>query len=142
MPNIRWLIALITRLHRFTFLATDGRIGSSAFRMRFLLLGHVGRKSGLQRYTPLLCVEDEDRWIIVGSNGGDDRPPAWWLNVQTHPKAEVRYYRERVPVTAREAGESEYEALWAKLQQSYAFYDNYRTRTTRKIPVVVLERPE
>jgi len=140
MPNIRWLIALITRLHRFLFLATDGRIGSSALWMRFLLLGHTGRKSGIRRYTPLLCVEDEGRWIVVGSNGGDDRPPAWWLNLRANPEAEVRYYRERIAVEAREASEDEYEPMWARLQQSYSFYDDYRTRTDRKIPVVVLER--
>lgn len=140
MPNIRWLISLITRVHRFVFLATDGRVGSSMLWMRFLLLGHVGRRSGLQRYTPLLCIEDGNRWIIVGSNGGDDRSPAWWLNLQSHPEAEVRCYRERITVKAREASDAEYEALWAKLQQAYSFYDNYRTRTDRKIPVVVLER--
>ena len=140
MPNIRWLISLITRVHRFVFLATDGRLGSSLLWMRFLLLSHVGRRSGLRRYTPLLCIEEDSRWIVVASNGGDDRSPAWWLNLQSHPEAEVHYYREHIKVKAREASVIEYEALWAKLQQSYSFYDNYRTRTDRKIPVVILER--
>jgi deazaflavin-dependent oxidoreductase (nitroreductase family) len=142
MPNIRWLLSFITRLHRFVFLVTDGRLGSSMFWMRFLLLDHLGRRSGIRRQTPLLCIEDENRWIVVGSNGGDDRPPAWWLNLQSHPEAEIRYYRDRIAVKAREAREAEYDTLWAKLQSSYSFYDNYRTRTDRRIPVVVLERCE
>jgi deazaflavin-dependent oxidoreductase (nitroreductase family) len=142
MPNIRWLIALITRAHRFVFVATSGWLGSWMLWMRFLLLVHTGRRSGLQRMTPLLCVEDENRWIVVGTNGGDDRPPAWCLNLQSHPEAEIRYFRNRIRVKAREASATEYEILWAKLQNSYSFYDNYRTRTDRKIPVVVLERCE
>ena len=142
MPNIRWLIAFITRSHRFVFLATGGRIGSWMLWMRFLLLRHTGRRSGLLRDTPLLCVADQDRWIVVGTNGGDDRTPAWWLNLQSQPEAEVRYFRERVAVKARAASAAEYDELWAKLQGSYPFYDNYRTQTERKIPVVVLERCE
>ena len=142
MPNIRWLISLVTRVHRFVFLATDGRLGSSALSMRFLLLTHVGRRSGLNRQTPLLCIVDENRWVVVASTGGDDRPPAWWLNLQSHPEAEVRYYRARIAVKARDASAAEYDALWAKLQKSYSFYDSYRTRTDRKIPVVVLEKCE
>ena len=58
MPNIRWLILLIMRIHRFVFLSTDGRIGSSVLWMRFLLLGHVGRRTGVRRFTPLLCIEE------------------------------------------------------------------------------------
>jgi deazaflavin-dependent oxidoreductase (nitroreductase family) len=142
MPNIRWLISFITRSHRFMFLATGGRIGSWMFWMRFLLLSHTGRRSGVLRHTPLLCIEDEGRWIVVGSNGGDDRPPAWWLNLQNHPEVEILYFRDRIAVKARAASESEYEVLWAKLLKAYSFYDAYRTRTDRKIPVVVLERCE
>ena len=70
MPNIRWLIALQTRIHRFIYLLTGGRLGSRIFSMRFLLLYTVGRKSGLERITPLLCVPEEGRWLAAGSNGG------------------------------------------------------------------------
>jgi len=142
MPNIRWLLVLITRAHRFVFLSTDGRIGSSALWMRFLLLGHVGRRSGAKHYTPLLCVEDDAGWIIAGSNAGDERPPAWWLNLQEEPEAEVRFRRERFAVKARETSGAEYESMWARLRASYRFYDRYREQTQRKIPVVVLERTD
>jgi deazaflavin-dependent oxidoreductase (nitroreductase family) len=140
VPNIRWLLSLITRLHRFAYLATDGWIGSRTISMRFLVLFHLGRKTGLERITPLLCIVEDTRWIVIGSNAGDDRPPAWWLNLQHKPEVQVQYRRERVDVQAREVEDSEYDALWAKLQSAYPYYDNYRQRTDRKIPIVVLDR--
>jgi deazaflavin-dependent oxidoreductase (nitroreductase family) len=140
VPNIRWLIAFITRVHRFFYEATRGVIGPSVFHMRFLLLHNVGRRSGLHRITPLLCIVEDDRWIVVASNGGDDHPPAWWLNLESQPEARVQFRSETVAVKARQATGAERDVLWAKLQASYRYYDRYRERTTREIPVVLLER--
>lgn len=140
MPNIRWLLSVITRLHRFAYLATDGWVGARAFSMRFLLLFHTGRQTGLERITPLLCLAEGDRWIVVGSNAGDDRTPAWWLNLQHKPEATVQFRRARVPVTAREATGPEYEPLWQRLCDAYSYYDHYRERTQRHLPIVVLDR--
>ena len=142
MPNIRWLIALVTRIHRWVFVKTGGMLGSRLLHMRFLMITHVGRRSGLERKTPLLCVEEEGGWVVVASNGGDDRDPAWWLNLQLRPEARVQFGREDVAVVARRATQAEYEAMWEKLQSSYPYYDNYRKRTSREIAVVVLERSD
>jgi len=139
VPNIRWLIALQTRLHRFVYLLTGGRLGSRIFSMRFLLLYSVGRKTGLERITPLLCIPEAGRWLVAGSNGGDDRPPAWLLNLRARPEARVRFETEEQAVTAREACEEESVELWPKLEASYSYYGNYRERTARRIPVVILE---
>ena len=141
MPNIRWLIALQTRIHRFIYLLTGGRLGSRIFSMRFLLLYTVGRKSGLERITPLLCVPEEGRWLAAGSNGGDDRPPAWLLYLRARPEARVRFETQEHRVIAREATDEESVELWPRLEASYSFYANYRERTSRRIPVVVLDIP-
>src|SRR5262245_46736286 len=102
MPNIRWLLALITHVHRFLYLRTGGVIGHRAPGYRFLLLGNRGRRSGREYVTPLLYVGDGD-FVVVGSNAGDPRDPAWWKNLQAHPDTWVQVGRERIPVRARAA---------------------------------------
>ncbi|MBW2359252.1 MAG: nitroreductase family deazaflavin-dependent oxidoreductase, partial [Deltaproteobacteria bacterium] len=68
MHLIRLLLPIITLLHRAVFRWTGGRIGQRLFGLRFLILEHVGRKSGARRKTPLLCVEHEGSFLVVGSN--------------------------------------------------------------------------
>ena len=140
MPNIRWLIALITALHRFVYRTSGGWIGGRLPEQRFLLLTTTGRRTGQPRTMPLLYVRDGERFVVVGSNGGDDRPPAWWLNLQKDPAAHVQVGRRRLRVSARRARGAELDALWQRLDASYAYYADYRRRTSREIPVVVLER--
>jgi len=139
MPNIRWLLALITRFHRWLFLATDGRIGDRVLGFRFLLLEHVGRKTGAARKTPLLYVENEGRFLVAASNAGDAREPAWWLNLKSRPEAAVRLGRRTVLVKARAAGPVEQATLWPLLCESYSYFDAYRERAGREIPIVLLE---
>ena len=66
--------------------------------MPVLLLTTTGRRSGKSRTTPLLFVRDDDAFVVVGSNGGSDYVPAWWLNLRSNPGAEVEIGRGRVPV--------------------------------------------
>ena len=140
MPNIRWLLALITRLHRFVYRKSGGRIGANLGGSRMLLLEHVGRRTGAARSTPLLYVPDGERLIVAASNAGDDRPPAWWLNLRHKPEAAVQVGRDHYRVRAREADAAERERLWPLLEASYRYYADYRERTKREIPVVILER--
>jgi deazaflavin-dependent oxidoreductase (nitroreductase family) len=139
MPNIRWLLALITAVHRALYRATGGRIGARAGRARMLLLETVGRRTGQRRVTPLLYVEDAERFVVVASNAGDDRAPAWFLNLRKQPAAVIQVGAQRIAVAAREASTAESERLWPKLIASYRHYRDYRTRTQRRIPIVVLE---
>ena len=140
MPNIRWLLALITRFQRFLYLKTNGVLGARILWMRFLLLTTVGRRTGMRRVIPLLYVPDGDHWVVVASNAGDDRQPAWWLNLTGQPEARVQVGDEQHEVRARRAEGEELRRLWGLLESSYPYYSDYRVRTTREIPVVVLER--
>ena len=140
MPNVRWLLALITTVHRFLYRATGGRVGAKLAGQRMLLLEHVGRKTGRPRVTPLLYIEDGERLLLVASNAGDDRHPAWWLNLRERPEAVVQLGGSRVPVRARSAEGPERERLWPMLEACYPPYAEYRARTRREIPVVILER--
>jgi F420H(2)-dependent quinone reductase len=126
-------------MHRFVYQRSGGRIGGRLPGQRFLLLTTVGRRTGQARTMPLLYVRDRDHFVVVGSNGGDDRPPAWWLNLQADPGAQVQVDREHHRVRARRAEGDELAALWSGLEASYRHYADYRRRTSREIPVVVLE---
>jgi deazaflavin-dependent oxidoreductase (nitroreductase family) len=139
MPNIRWLLALITVLHRALYRATGGRLGAGAGSARFLLLETVGRRTGRPRVIPLLYVEDGDRFVVVASNAGDERDPAWLLNLRRNDEALIQVGTRRLSVRAREASQAEGERLWPKLLASYRRYREYRTHTERRIPIVVLE---
>jgi deazaflavin-dependent oxidoreductase (nitroreductase family) len=140
VPNVRWLLALITRVHRAIYVATGGRVGGNLLGIHVLLLTTVGRRSGRERVTPLLYVEAEKAFVVVASNAGDDRDPAWWLNLAARPEATVQAGRERHAVRARRATPAEEAELWPKLVAAYGPYARYRERTRRPIPVVLLER--
>ncbi len=140
MPNVRWLLALVTRVHRALYRLSGGRIGGSMAGIRVLLLTTLGRRSGLPRVLPLLYVEAEKGYVVVASNAGDDRAPAWWQNLRARPEASVQVGRERHAVRARRATPEEEAALWPKLIAAYGPYARYRERTRREIPIVILER--
>jgi F420H(2)-dependent quinone reductase len=144
VPNIRWLLALISSLHRWLYLATRGVIGHRIpiLDWRSLLLTHVGRKTGRAYTIPLLYVPDGEHFVVVGSNAGDAKPPAWWLNLQARPEARVQAGARVTAVRARLAQGEERARLWAALVANYRDYARYerKTRGTRELPVVVLER--
>jgi deazaflavin-dependent oxidoreductase (nitroreductase family) len=140
MPNVRWLLALITALHRTLYRLTGGRLGGSLGGMPMLLLSTRGRRSGRERTLPLLYVEDGKDWVVVASNAGDARDPAWWLNLRARPEASIQVGRERFAVRARRAGPEEAARLWPRLEAAYAPYARYRERAGREIPVVILAR--
>jgi deazaflavin-dependent oxidoreductase (nitroreductase family) len=139
MPNIRWLLAFITRCHRFVYLKSGGWLGGRSPGKRFLLLWNTGRKTGQQRITPLLYVGDGPRWIVVASNAGDTRPPAWWLNLEASPLTQVQVGRRQIDVRARRADGTESQRLWRILESAYSYFPEYRERAGREIPVVILE---
>jgi len=138
MPNIRWLIRLITTLHRFLYLATDGRLGGGTLGREFILLHHIGRKSGRAFITPLLCIEIAEGFAVMASNAGDPRFPSWWLNLERHPVTRVQHRRRKLVVRARKALGEERQALWDRLMHAYPFFDSYEARAGRELPVVVL----
>lgn len=140
MPNIRWLLALITAIHRFVYNASGGRLGSRLGGRPMLLLTNVGRKSGQVRVTPLLYIENGGSFVVVASNAGDDRDPDWWLNLQAKPETRVQVGPVQHAVRARRATADEAELLWPRLDEFYASYADYRARTRRDISVVILER--
>ena len=130
--------------HRWVYETSGGRIGRRipGVGAPMLLLYHVGAKSGVERNTPLLYVEDGDDVAIVASKGGNPRNPAWLHNLRANPETTVLIGHERRRVRAREAVGEERDRLYERASEAWAAYREYQKRTKRKIPVVVLERIE
>jgi deazaflavin-dependent oxidoreductase (nitroreductase family) len=126
------------RLHARVFRATGGRIGGRLVGLDVLLLTTTGRRSGLARTTPMPYFRDGERLVIVGSNGGADTDPAWWLNLQSHPDAEVVIGRDRLAVRAALASPEDRARLWPALKRWNPNYARYEKKTPREIPVVLL----
>jgi len=126
------------RIHRRLYIATDGRIGHHNRVGSFLLLTTVGRRTGERRTTPLLYMPDGDDFVVVASNGGRDRPPAWVLNLEATPSAEVQAGRRKVPVTAEVLRGADKDDLWPRLTAYYAGWDHYQHLTERELPAVRL----
>jgi deazaflavin-dependent oxidoreductase (nitroreductase family) len=105
-----------------------------------LLLTVTGRKSGREYTTPLIFGRDGDAYVLVGSQGGRPQHPDWYLNLSAHPDVGVQVKADRFRARARTAEGEERERLWRQMNEIWPHYDEYQTRTERRIPVVVLER--
>ena len=100
--------------------------------MQNLLLTTVGRKSGKQRDNPLLFLDHDGGWVIVGSRYGTDTHPGWTYNLQNDPQAKVIVRGSEHAVTARRISQDELDALWPQLVELYPAWQDYRERTNRE----------
>ena len=133
--GLRWTGKLNIPLYRLS----GGRIGGRINQAPVLLLTTTGRKSGQQRTAPVVYLADADRFIVIGSNAGHAKVPAWSLNLKANPDAEVEVGRRRTKVRARVAEGDERAELWLKSNEQYAGFDDYEARCPRDIALFVLE---
>lgn len=104
-----------------------------------LLLTTTGRKSGELRTTPLIYKQVGEAYVIVASLGGNPEHPFWYLNLLSNPECTIQVGRKVMKAKARTAPDDERTRLWAEAVKQYPDYDEYQTRTSRKIPVVAVE---
>ncbi len=133
--GLRWAGKMNVPLYR----ASGGRLMGKVGRAPVLLLTTTGRKSGQKRTAPVVYLADGERMVVIGSNAGNDRVPAWSLNLKANPGAEVERGRRHQKVRARVAEGEERAALWRKCNEQYAGFDDYEARTDRPISLFVLE---
>ena len=120
---------------------TDGAVGHIWRRgAKTLLLTTRGRKTGEPRTAPLIYESSPNGYVIVASNGGAQKHPGWYRNLLRDPHVEVQVEGNVFPAEARTATGEERAELWRLAVQQWPPYDEYQTRTSREIPVVVLER--
>ena len=135
-------IEIIWKLHRFVYRLSGGRLGAAFGGAPVLLLITTGRRSGEPRPVTLTYFEDGERLVVIASNAGEDRHPAWWLNLKEHPHATVQIGDITTRPRAVEAVGEERERPWAELIRRDPAYAEYRLRTDRQIPVVLLQPTE
>jgi F420H(2)-dependent quinone reductase len=104
-----------------------------------VLVTTTGAKSGKHRYVPLMRVEKDGRYAMVASKGGDPAHPSWYFNVQANPAVKLQDGDKIVSLTARELDGAERRQWWERAVEAYPPYAEYQTKTTRLIPVFVLE---
>jgi F420H(2)-dependent quinone reductase len=126
-------------LNRGLYRASGGKVGGSVKGAPVLLLTTTGRKTGKTRTLPLLFLRDGEALAVVASEGGAERHPAWFLNLSANPAVEVEIGRHREQRRARKATDEERSRLWPRLIEMYPSYAAYQRKTTREIPVVLLE---
>jgi deazaflavin-dependent oxidoreductase (nitroreductase family) len=142
LSGLRRSSPAFTRAHAALIRLSGGRIRRSFLftgGMPVLVLTTTGRKSGQRRSTPVGYLKHGDAFAVLASNAGNDRSPAWWLNLQADPGAEVLAERARIPVSARRADASIENKLWGEFARLNPGFDQYRNLTERQIPVVLLE---
>ena len=129
----KWLHRVDVPLLRLT----GGRV-SFASGYPVLLLTTTGAKSGKERTVPLLYVERDDGFAIIGTRFGSQQHPGWYHNLRKKPEAVVEIKGKRYECASRETDGDERVEIWKAASQMYEGYDAYAPRANRKIPVLVL----
>jgi deazaflavin-dependent oxidoreductase (nitroreductase family) len=134
LPQVVWLDRNLHRLSRgrVTILDVAG--------LPNLNLTVPGRKSGVPRTTPLLCVPHDGAWLVAGSYFGGPKTPLWVGNLRAAGGAEIKVGRKRLGVTAREVTGADRDRVWEIMLRTWPNYAKYEERTDRVIPVFLLER--
>ncbi len=135
-----WALRAGGKLNVPVYRMTRGRMFGRIGRAPVLLLTTTGRRSGKVRTAPVLFLADGERLVVIGSNAGNMRAPAWALNLKAHPEAGVQVRGRRFGVRARVAEGEEREELWRRMNDQYGGFEDYKARTARNIDVFVLER--
>jgi deazaflavin-dependent oxidoreductase (nitroreductase family) len=137
MANYRWF----TKLHRKCYEITDGRLGAQLAGRPIALLYTVGCKSGQIRSIPLVYYDlDKDGIIVLASNNGSPKPPAWWLNLQKTPEIDVQIGRKKQRLRAEEVDDQRRLELWPQMVKANALIAGYPAKSGRKIPIILLRR--
>jgi len=124
------------------FRANGGKVGGMWEGRPLLLLTTTGAKSGRRHTTPTMYLRDGDRLLVFASKGGAPTHPDWYHNLVAHPQVTVEVGTETYDATATVLTGEERDRLYARQAELYPQFGDYQRKTTRKIPVIALERRE
>ena len=139
MPS-DFVLKSMNAIHRTVLRVSGGRIGYQTAGMPVLELVTTGRRSGAPRAVLLTSPLREDgAYVVVASRGGDDRHPAWFLNLRDQPEVQVAVQGgARTPMLAEIATPEQRARMWPQIAGRYRNYAGYQQRTEREIPLVLL----
>jgi deazaflavin-dependent oxidoreductase (nitroreductase family) len=122
------------------FRADNGRLDNQGREQPLLLLTTTGARSGQPRVAPLVFTRSGEHYVVIASKGGSPSHPDWYHNLVSNPTVTVEVGGETFPARARVAEGDEHDALYAAQAREMPNFAEYQLKTSRKIPVVVLER--
>lgn len=122
------------------FRASGGKVGGVFAGAPLLLLTTTGAKSGKLRTTPLLHTRSGDRYVLLASKAGAPTNPAWYHNLLAHPRATVEIGGETFEAVSSVVEDEERDRLFADQAAALPMFAGYQQQTTRRIPVVLLQR--
>lgn len=139
--NLVWAaVGVVFDAHLIAYRATHGLVGHKfPGTPPMLLVDHVGARSGRRRTSPLGYIRDGDAYVVVASKGGEPRNPSWFHNLRAHPDVTIQVGSRKLDVHARVATPEERARLWPRVVDAYGGYAGYQQRTSRVIPLVILE---
>ena len=121
------------------FRANAGKVGGPFEGKTLLLLHTIGAKTGEEHITPVAYFRDGSRYVIIASKAGAPTNPAWYFNLLAHPQVTIEVGVETMRVRASVAPEPERTRLYAKMTEYMPGFADYQKKTTRTIPVILLE---
>jgi deazaflavin-dependent oxidoreductase (nitroreductase family) len=122
------------------FRANGGKVGGMFEGAPILLLHSTGAKSGQERVNPMMYQADGDNHVVFASKAGAPTNPDWYHNLIANPQASIEVGDRTLDVVASVADAEARERLWSRQKELYPGFAEYEAKTTRQIPVVVLER--
>jgi deazaflavin-dependent oxidoreductase (nitroreductase family) len=130
----------IGKLHVHLYRASFGLLGGRLDGLDILLLTTTGKKTGQKRTVPLPYFRDGERYVLIASFGGNEKNPAWFVNLAANPQVHLQVGARRMNVRATVLEGSERERVWGKVSYDFPRYLKYQAKTQRLIPVILLER--
>jgi deazaflavin-dependent oxidoreductase (nitroreductase family) len=121
------------------FRANQGEVGGNFAGAPVLLLHTVGAKSGQPRVHPMMYQKVPDGYAVFASKGGAPTNPDWYHNLVAHPEVQAEIGANTVDLVARLAEGEERDEIWTKQKADYPGFADYESKTTRQIPVIVLQ---
>jgi deazaflavin-dependent oxidoreductase (nitroreductase family) len=132
------LFRVLMSVFSWVYRVSNGSIMGRMAGLDVLLLTTAGRKTGKSRTTPLGFFEQDNAYVIIASNGGSDKHPDWFFNLQTNPHVTVRVRDKEMRATAEVTSGQPRKDLWQKLVRLSPQYEHYTRNTKRQIPVILL----
>ena len=121
------------------FRANGGKVSGNFAGAPLLLLHTTGAKTGQERVNPMMYRKVDGGYAVFASKAGAPSNPDWYYNLLAHPDVRAEIGTETVPLRARVADNAEREPIWSAQKSEYPGFGDYERKTTRQIPVVILE---
>jgi deazaflavin-dependent oxidoreductase (nitroreductase family) len=122
------------------FRANAGKVGGQFAGRTLLLLHTTGAKSGEERVNPVVYFVDGERYVVIASKGGAPTNPDWYYNLSANPEVTVEVGTEQFQAVAQVTSEPERTRLYEQMETVNPGFTEYKTKTTRSIPVITLTR--